>query len=82
MEITTLLPPTIKTDLGKGPQQMLKPLSEKLSHGTKSVPIDYFQITKHKIYLYTRAFNSHYLKQVAKLEFLAAGQPDFECLMR
>lgn len=32
-----------------------KPLSEKLSHGTKSIPVDYLQITKRKLYLYNRA---------------------------
>lgn len=60
---------------------MLKPLSEKLFHGTKFVPIDYLQIIKQKIYLYNESSSSHYLNQKVNLELLTAGQPDLECLI-
>ena len=51
MENHHIATPTLKIDLGKDPQWTVKPLSEKMSHGTKSLPIDYLQIANQNIYI-------------------------------
>ena len=52
MEYYHIATPAVKADLGKDPQWTLKPLSEEMFHGTKSLSTDDLQIANLK-YIHT-----------------------------